>query len=732
MNKSRLRRLLGLGVAAGCILLLLFTACSEKSGGTRALNIPPETHIAFGPTENSLTYYKVLVYWYGTDMDGDVIGFQVQTVKDVDRDDTPLDIDWPDLVPGDFDTSRVTTSRESLFVLQADSICQDSTCQAEVNTAGAWSTWGLFVRAIDDHWAASEDPTMVFFKADNAIPTVTIEVPDMPPIDFIDVPAHPYIEWKGEDPDGDPSKLEYKYLTVMDSSVHFTPEEVAILPPFDHTYICIPSDSVVCPPPYAAPPMGYWSEWVPADCTFVKDIDLSYYAGTMELIKVYVTVKDEGGAVLPVKLFQGNDLTLVVVETGSGVTTNIDAGALGRRRSINVSDYESNIAGAFLGTDVTFRFWADEDEGRGEVAESYRFYWDSPENPGSAWNYWTGTAPIRDPGSTPEWFIRYPLDGSRLTPSLGRHVFVVELKDLNQLISHCEFHLEILEGPRRAPERKILLVDDDRAKWLEPSWGAYEEAQDAQWLDILAGYNWEEFDTGRDFLNDLPIRLVDQSTTVIWVVDQDVETPATHLLKVCTELGNYLHSYVKVGGNLIVIGKNPSYASGYWPDGTPPASRRPTFTDWDFRPKWDSAREESLYNWNWDVFGIERIKSVSPAKPYNALWPCDGCSEAFADTIIKMGPQADISGIRGSFQNAFYITELRDDFNVVPLYSTAIDTSGEWVDSGDDYIAVYVPSHGLRGHAAYIGAPEYWFDHAKIKDLIRDLLEEFGEEPVGY
>ncbi len=723
MNKSRLRKLLGLGIAAGCILLLLFTACSEKSGGTRALNIPPETHIAFGPTEDSLTYYKVLVYWYGTDVDGDVIGFQVQTVKDVDRDDTPLDIDWPLPIPD----STITTSRESLFVLQADSCCLPGG-----ETPSAWSTWGLFVRAVDDQLTPSEEPEMVFFKAGNAIPTVSIDVPEILPIRYIDVPANPYVEWKGEDPDGDLSKLEYKYLVIEEALIDSTPPPnvVAILPPFDH--ICIPQcDTCWCGDVYTAPPMGYWSEWVPADCTFVKDIDLSFYAGTMEMIKVYVTVKDEGGAVLPVNLFSGNEIRLLVVETGSGVTTNIDAGALGRRRSINVSDYETNIAGVFLGTDVAFKFWADEERARGEIAESYRFYWDSPENPGSAWNYWTGTAPIRDPGTTPEWFIRYPLDGSRLTPSLGRHVFVVELKDLNQLISHCEFHLEILEGPGRLLDRKILLVDDDRAKWLEPSWGLYEEAQDAQWLDILEGYNWEEFDTGREYQCDLPIRLVDQSTTVIWVVDQDVEGDITHLLEVCTELGNYLHSYVKVGGNLIVIGRDPSYASGYWPDGTPPSWRRPTFTDWDFRPKWDSAREESLYNWNWDVFGIERIRSVSPAKPYNALWPCDGCSEAFADTI-KMGPQADINGIRGSFQNAFYITELRDDFNVVPLYSTAIDTSGEWVDSGDDYIAVYVPSHGLRGHAAYIGAPEYWFDHAKIKDLIRELLKEFGEEPVGY
>ncbi|MFC1800217.1 hypothetical protein ACFL2Z_04845 [Candidatus Eisenbacteria bacterium] len=714
MTELRFRKLLGLSIAAGCILLLLFTACSEKSGGTRVPNIPPETSIAFGPTPDSLTYYKVQAYWYGTDADGDVIGFQVKTVKNVDSLNSIQDIDWPPVI-----RDSVTVSRESLFVLQADSCCM-----GEGETSSALSSWGLLVRAVDDQWAPSEEPAVVFFKAGNAIPKVKIVVPEKLPIEFMDVPSHPFVEWEGEDPDGDASQLEYKYLVIPAADVN---PSFPRLPPFSHEG---------SGGGYASPEIGTWSEWVPADCTFVKDIDLSLYRGTQEKVWVYITVKDEGGAVLGEKLFvsynnASNGIKLLVVETGSGVTTIIDGGALGRRSSMKVAEYESNIAGVFLGTEVSFRFWAEEEAGRGEIAESYRFYWDSPEDPGSAWNYWSGTAPIRDPGTTPEWFVRYPVDGGRLMPSLGRHVFVVDLKDLNQVISHCEFHLEILEGPRRAPEKKILLVDDDNVKWLEPSWGAHDDAQNALWDDILEGYNWEEFDTGDKYQYELPIRMVDQATTVIWMVDQDTEGDITHLLEVCSQLGNYLQSYVNVGGNLILLGRDPSYASGYWPDGTPPFSRRPNFTDWDFRPRWDAATEESLFNWNWEIFGIEKMRQPSPAKPYNTLWPCDGCAEAFADTI-EMGPQADRAGVEGSFQNAFYITDLREDINVVPLYSTAIDTSGEWVTSGNEYIAVYVPGNDLRGHAAYIGAPEYWFDHAKIKDLIRKLLEEFGEEPVGY
>jgi hypothetical protein len=116
--------------------------------------------------------------------------------------------------------------------------------------------------------------------------------------------------------------------------------------------------------------------------------------------------------------------------------------------------------------------------------------------------------------------------------------------------------------------------------------------------------------------------------------------------------------------------------------------------------------------------------------PYTALWPCDDCSGLYPD-IIELGPEAD--NIYGVIENTVYITELRDDTDVRPIFSTAIrDRDGEWEHSerGEtpNYIAVYVPGNERRGHAAYLGFPEFWFDHDRIKALIRNLLEEFGEQ----
>jgi hypothetical protein len=146
-----------------------------------------------------------------------------------------------------------------------------------------------------------------------------------------------------------------------------------------------------------------------------------------------------------------------------------------------------------------------------------------------------------------------------------------------------------------------------------------------------------------------------------------------------------------------------------------------------------------LYNFNWEIFGIRRMEVPVPEIPYNTIWPCDDCGEAWADTIagIPRDGSSWWSNIEGILNTAFYITEIRretdEDFPlyVEPMYTTACDTSGVAVPAEDQLLAVYVPGDEHRGHAAYIGFPAYWFEHDKIKTMIRELLERFGEVPEG-
>jgi hypothetical protein len=705
---------------AACLSLVV-SGCSEKGTGGRKPDIAPDTFISFGPKMQEETYFKVQAFWYGADEDGDIETFEVATVKNVSE----YDLDAMDL--DDLAWGR-TVSRESTFVLVSDSCCASSG-----DAKYALSPWGIFVRAVDNDGRVDPSPATLFFTATNVLPKVAIVVPRKLPIDYMDVPPHPYIQWEGEDPDGDDPGLQYKYLVIPERDMNPT---FPRLPPLDH-------DSSGTG--HGAPPVGYWSEWVPADCTFVKDLNLSLYAGlgTDYLVRVYLTAKDEGGAALPENLYGSynngrNWLNLLIVPRGAGVTILIGGGVLGTNTSMDKADYETQIAGMFLGTEISFRFYGDEEKGRGEIAEAYRYYYDSPDGPGSAWNYWTSTEPIRERGRIPEWFVRFPLDGSKFVPSLGRHAFVVEVRDLNSEVSHCEFNIEVLKGPGVAAEHKILVVDDTQGGYLEPTFVGLSDSLYAFWSRILEGYNWEWFDTGNTFDEEVPIRLVGLSTTVIWLVDEDMNS-GTQLLQICTVLGNYLHSYVKVGGNLIISGMNPVYASAYYPNWVegqqPLPAMRGSMNNANFKPVVSRASEgDTVVNFNWDVFGINRLAKPQESVLTEALWPCEGCwQDSVIETIPPLGKYW-----HGYLEGGFYIKDIRTLEDAYPLhverlFGTAYrDTAGEWVYNGDDYLmGAYVPGDAVRGHAAYIGVPVYWFNHGKMKTFMRKLLEEFGEHPVG-
>jgi len=723
-------------------MIVLLTGCSEKSGGSRIVNIPPDTFISFGPKENAFTYYKVKAYWYGADEDGAIDHFEVTVVRDV-TDSTLVLLDLESLDWGS------TTSSGSTFVMIADSCCLDSTDKPSPTVEYAGEIWGILVRAIDNEGAVDPTPATVFFTATNIIPKVEIVLPPRK-VGIGFVPPHPYIEWEGEDPDGEATELMYKYIIIPNDSLNLG---FPRLPPLDYEGHGPPGDE------HAAPPIGRWSEWVSADCTYVKGVDLSPFIHTAEnpgdTINVYVTAKDEGGAYLPEKLFGSyndwrNLIRFRIIATGGGVPIVLDGGGLGVRKSYLVSEYQNNVAAVFEGYEVAFKFWGSEDRRQGRIAAAYRYYYDNPDAPGSAWNYWTGISESeRQRGVVPEWFVRYPADGSTFRPDLGRHVFVVEIKDVNEEVTHCELNFEVLRGPDPYGERKILLVDDHSGKAgicefpenLPPTFWQFEDSLDALWFDILDGYNFEIVDTGPGYKNKVPVRQVGAATTVIWVVDHDTEEPPTQLLQACWDYGNYLYSYVKVGGNVIIIGNDAVVDCAYWPDkdNRPEAPRpdiRSRLTSYTFTPV-VTAAGDTLYNFMWDVFGIKRMRTISGT--FNSVMGCDYCSEAWADTIPPFVFDDGTGTLTNMvFTGAFYITDWRspdddDSLYVEPMLTTAFrDESGDYTQSTSEGfpIAIYVPAHDGYGHAAYIGIDSFWFDHDGLKRIIRKLLERFGETPI--
>jgi hypothetical protein len=712
-------------VAFFCMLsavcALTVEGCSEKAGGTRYPNELPETYISSGPSETSPNYYHVEVFWYGTDSDGEIARYEIAVVKNLRRGD-PLDLDSLDW--------HSTRANDSTIVVPADSCCYGD--PAGGDTYYAVSYWGILVRAIDNDGGVDATPDGVFFLATNEVPIVWITAPPSSPRPW-NLCTVPYFEWAGMDPDGDDTELEYKYLAIPSRMRQSLWEDG--LPPYDYEGSGGENQ---------APEIGTWSRWVPADCTYVADINLSDYRPgqeTEDSIGFYVTVRDEAGASLPQELFGAyaenrNVLSFTVAPDVCGPMVRLAGERLNLVEENKCSGVPDQSPVIFSGTGVFIVLSALEVPRLGKMATSYRYFFDSRDDPLSRWNTWTDVDPLRVPGAEPEWEALWPTGGFRFIPPQGQHVLHVELKDRSQDTTCAELHFEVIERPG-GQGGNILLVDDNRANWwTESEIPDYESSEFEMWSSILEGYNWQEWDTGSDFSESVPSRLVGDATTVIWSVDLGTVSPGPDLLDLCSRRGNYLHSYVEMGGNLIIIGMAPVYSTAYWFDGIPEPGQWVDFVDIDFSPR-IIAGQVSSSHFMWEIMGIKRMRVFSFPSPIcvRALEPCDGY-EGWGRVAVR-GPES-VSGWPGYFTGAFLATEFRPGDDVHPFYGTSLlvnpaepDTAWVEVVNCEKIAGVYVEGGGERGWAAYIGLPAWWFERAEIGSVIRRLLELFGETPEG-
>ena len=708
------------GAAIRLVLLAFLTTvlavcgCSEKGGGTRYPNALPDTHISSGPSETFPNYYQVQVFWYGTDADGDIDHYEIAVLRDVRRGE-PLDLDslaW-----------HSTATNDSTFLMPADSCCYGEPTGDDPHYAVSY--WGLLVRAVDNDRGIDDSPASVFFLATNEIPRVEIVAPPETPAEGA-LCSVPYLEWLGKDADGDDSKLAYKYLIIPSAMRSGLWGDG--LPPLD--YEGAGGNN-------GAPEIGRWSEWVPADCTYVSGIDLSEYGQGSEgadSIGLYVTVRDEGEAVLPVELFTtyneaANMRSFEVRRQGCALRALIHSDRLGVIGSYACSGRPDRPPVIFEGTGLYLSFFAEERRDLGQLAGSYRYYFDGPDDPMSGWPVWTPTEPLREIGSDPEWVVTWPAAGPRHVPGVGQHVFRVELQNQALDTTCAEVHFDVLEGPAGL-ESNVLLVDDNRSRWYEGSLiPEYEEDEFQMWSDILQGYDWQEWDTGPDFEEAVPPHLLGTATTVIWSVDSGREL-SPDLLDLCSKRGNHLHSYVETGGNLLLIGMAPVYCTMYWYDGTPDPGQRQDITSIEFSPR-DLYEPLPIHHFMWDVFGIRRMRLDHDPDPdcIAAIEPCEGYGEW--STVHAKG-RDEVDGWPGYFEGAFLAVEFRPGDDVHPFYGISVlenpdepDTAWTGVRDCGRIAAVYVEGGGERGWAAYVALPAWWFGRDEIKVMVRRLLEMF-------
>jgi hypothetical protein len=187
--------------AAGLLAVLgavLLAGCSPRK--ILGPNTAPETILFVqGPVDTvSLTVH---LYWFGTDPDGEVTGFEVRFRNPA----APADTQW---VP--------TTRTDSLFT---------------VFTPSGYSAPTFEVRAIDNEGQRDPSPATEDFQFSNQAPIVDLINPPA----FADT-TYPSVTltWSGLDPDGDAATLSYRvWLNGNEANARITDQRTFTVPSAD-------------------------------------------------------------------------------------------------------------------------------------------------------------------------------------------------------------------------------------------------------------------------------------------------------------------------------------------------------------------------------------------------------------------------------------------------------------------------------------------------------------------
>jgi hypothetical protein len=165
-------RLLTLALGVACVLA---AGCSAKK--TLVPDLPPQTSLFVqGPVDT--VNHVVHLFWYGSDVDGSVVGFEFRLISSL----APADTDW-----------KFTAKLDSVFT---------------IFTPGGYAAPRFEVRAIDNSGQRDPTPAVEDFQFSNHPPIVTFNSPRLGSRDTSFATAT--ISWTASDPDGDPSKLTFR------------------------------------------------------------------------------------------------------------------------------------------------------------------------------------------------------------------------------------------------------------------------------------------------------------------------------------------------------------------------------------------------------------------------------------------------------------------------------------------------------------------------------------------
>jgi hypothetical protein len=175
-------------MALAPIIVILALACSTERSLKPNGNKPPDTHLFLHFSEThpypGETTSKQVLYWYGDDPDGEVVGFEWA---------------WDDTSAWNY-----TISRDSTFFVPI-TVPQD--------------TFTFYIRAIDNQGMRDPTPDHISFPIRNSPPAVSFPLDLVNRYGRVTYNCFSYfsISWVGSDPDGDATITGYEWY-LADSS----------------------------------------------------------------------------------------------------------------------------------------------------------------------------------------------------------------------------------------------------------------------------------------------------------------------------------------------------------------------------------------------------------------------------------------------------------------------------------------------------------------------------------
>jgi len=574
----------GAALACAVALAAVLAGCSHEDGSLLP-NEPPAVQLSARPQPGDSVFYSVRMQWFGSDSDGQVVGFL-----------------WAVDPPAEGDTlwKSITRSDTTLFFRSTDP--DSASIQVPFPATSVTSRdYHVFVIKARDNQGAVSRPEFVAFTSETVAPATTITSP--PPnrlITAITAPAV-IIRWNGQDADGVLTQrpIKYRYKLVSQTLIQQALGLGSAAPSPKDLQKFFSQE---------APTFASWDS-VPADSTFKQ-----YEGLTPGQIWFFaVSAVDEAGAYEPRFNLDSNLLRFKPDTQLQAPALTIYNSYFTRSQQIGSFDLsESRVVRLEVpeGDPVPF-FW-EAREVPGTVISGYRWALDiedvfneTPRENDSQTDRWSSWSTSELSATVGPFYVEADTDFTTEPPTISikdTHRFYVEARDNVGTIS-----IMIVEARAVRPDflttppdqQRILVFDDVRANTdrttngLKP-YGAFPTESILDSLlyavggfpfkydpfplskpGVFAGFPYDTLDYRFTPVAGLPLSTMSKYNAVVWYI-QSLDAGLTGskfssspegALRFINKAGelNTLAVYVAQGGQAWLFGDGvaPAIANGY-------------------------------------------------------------------------------------------------------------------------------------------------------------------------